>query len=75
MGDVRKLETPDSSLTGSSWLFTGVSTWNKIFKSFGMMQMKPARIAKLVTGLGLKTRGCVFDSRAGQHNNYQLSFG
>ena len=30
----------------------------------------PARIAQLVRALDLKTRGCGFDSRAGQSNNY-----
>ena len=37
--------------------------------------MLPARIAQLVRALDLKTRGCGFDSRAGQPNNYKLSFG
>ena len=31
---------------------------------------KPARIAQLVRALDLKTRGCGFESRAGQSNNH-----
>ena len=39
-------------------------------KSFDTNQPVPARIAQLDRALELKTRGCGFDSRAGQPNNY-----
>ena len=46
-----------------------------LFVKLHVSSKAPARIGQLVRVLDLKTSGCGFNSWAGQHNNYHLSFG